>query len=337
MSIYFSVRAVSQEVFSFKTLNNGTYELVKFSNTGNITDLTVGYVSAASYDANDPSGKTIITQDKTKPVTVLHEYAFNCDEKLEIIHIGKEVAEIDGKSFYSCWALREIRVDPENKYYCDIDGVLYTKDLKTLVCYPISHDQYVRANYGYDDWVASDDPAYQDFRDRVLTYVVPSATEKIEMLAFNYASLTDIYLPEGLREIGTLAFFKATILENIRSYTAAQPITDTTFVGEDVFATLYPSLPEGVESIGSDAFNHDQALTYMYIPSSVTYIGHHAFWECVYKDGGDLRGLAQMHIAASEPDFHANTHTGDQWRPQYDYMLFKKTIDTNYSAVRAAD
>jgi hypothetical protein len=75
----------------------------------------------------------------------------------------------------------------------------------------------------------------------------------------------------------------------------------------------------------------------MYIPSSVTYIGHHAFWDAVYKDKGEdgspLKGITQMNIAADEAAFK-QCSIGSQWLPKYDYLLFKKNIDVNYSATR---
>ena len=75
-------------------------------------------------------------------------------------------------------------------------------------------------------------------------------------------------------------------------------------------------------------------MTYIYIPSSVTYIGHHAFWDDVYKESDSLKGLTEINVAADEDSFNANVKTGDSWRPQYDYMLFKKNVDVNYAAER---
>ena len=125
LSIFFSIRAVHTQTYDYKELDDGTYELVKFSNPGDLTSLTVDY-------ADD---------DTSKPVTVLHEYAFNCDDKLETICIGANVNTIDGKSFYSCEKLQAIFVDEANENYCDLDGVLYTKDLTEVICHPIDHDQ----------------------------------------------------------------------------------------------------------------------------------------------------------------------------------------------------
>ena len=62
-----------------------------------------------------------ITEDKTKPVTSVKEYTLNGDGYVKTIYIGENVLEIDGKAFYSCWALQRIIVDENNPNYCDVD------------------------------------------------------------------------------------------------------------------------------------------------------------------------------------------------------------------------
>ena len=304
LSIFLSVRAVHKDTFQYKALGDGTYELVTFNNPGDRTELTIDCMDG----------------DETKPVTVLHEYFLNCDEKLEKVTIGKDVREIDGKSFYSCWKLREIRVDPENEYYCDVDGVLFTKDLSEAICYPIDRDAYLRQQNGYDEELAADDARYDDaYVEKVLTFRFPEETKTVGKLAFNYAPLAEVYLPEGLETIETMAFFKSTQLSHVWT------------VGAE---GTYPSLPDGILTIGSDAFSYDQALDYVYIPSSVTKIGHHAFWDTVYKESGELAGVTAIYAALDEDAFKKQVDTGDQWRPQYDYMLFKKAVDVVYAAER---
>ena len=306
LSIYFSVRAVHKDTYEYTALDDGTYELVKYSNPGEVTQLTVDYVDG----------------DPTKPVTVLHEYFLNCDEKLLEVTLGKDITQIDGKSFYSCWALRNIHVDPANPAYCDIDGVLFTKDLKTVICYPIDHDAYLREVKGYaeePEWWGED--YTEQYIADIMTYRLPAETETIGMLAFNYAALADVTMPEGVKSIETMAFFRCSALRNIYS-----------FRGDEIYA----SLPEGLETIGSDAFSYDQSLTYIYLPASVTSIGHHAFWDSVYKDSGEIKGLAEINTALDHDQFKDQVETGDQWKPEYDYMLFKKKVPMNYSAERMA-
>ena len=122
-------------------------------------------------------------------------------------------------------------------------------------------------------------------------------------------------------------------LENIYTYKTNNVISDTSCKAKDSFSEIYLSLPEGLEYIGSDSLSYNQAMSYIYIPSSVTYIGHHAFWDDVYKEDNQLKGISVINVAASEAEFD-NVEVGDQWRPQYDYMLFKKSVDVNYGVER---
>lgn len=368
VSFYFSVRALlNTGTLEYKEIKGKTdeFELIQFSNNGSITEFSVDGIASLNYDADDTgmllgeaqANNDVVSYDLSSKVTKIHEYAFNCDSTLQVINIGADVTDIDAKSFYSCWALQCIYVDENNPNYCDIDGVLYNKDMTEIICYPIDHDRYLRLKEGYahkdengiqisdlvDDngnpmeelWDTTekyDEAYFEEYNLKIRTYVIPSTVQKIGPLCFNYANLRYVYLPEGLKEIGTLGFFDAGNINAIYSYKTDKVNTETGYT-TGMFQTVYPSLPEGLEKIGSDCFTRDRGLTYMYIPSSVKYIGHHAFWDAVYKEGGELHGIAQMNVACDKNAFEAG-EIGSSWLPKYDYMLFKKNIDVNYSAER---
>ena len=42
-----------------------------------------------------------------------------------------------------------------------------------------------------------------------------------------------------------------------------------------------------------------------------------------------------MNVAVSEDEF-GKLEVGDDWRPKYDWLLFKKAVDVNYSSEREA-
>lgn len=345
LSIYFSILLIAnKDAFTYEALGNGNYKLTKFSNTGYITEFDVDYALKVEYDKNnkDPETNFTLVKDESKKVTEIPAFAINEDNVLKVINIGADVEKIDGKAFYSCWALERIEVDEDNPYYCDIDGVLYNKDKTKIIMYPCNHDEYLRQKYGYEEEMFRDDVT-EEYRQQIQTYVVPSTVKTIGEMCFNYANLRDIYLPEGLERIETLAIFKlhepqaqdwnVSSLENIYSYKPNGVIDDSTFVSKEALGTVYNSLPEGLQYIGSDAFSYNQALTYMYVPKSVTYMGHHAFWDNVYKEDGELKGLTEINVGKSEAEFKA-IKPGDQWKPKYDYLLFKKDVNVNYSAER---
>lgn len=343
LSMYFSVRTVQSDVFEYTQTESG-YQFDKFSNTGYITELDINYVSSLTYDNNnnDPETNFVVNADESKKITAIREYAFNCDGTIKVINIGENVLEIDGKSFYSCWALERIEVDENNPNYCDVDGVLYNKDMTEVICYPCNHDEYLRQKYGYERELYRDEvtPEYQ--RD-IQTYVVPSTVKTLGELCFNYANLREIYLPEGLERVETLAVFKlhervdewstTPSLSNVYTYKSETAVADTHFTSQEALGEVYLSLPEGLKYIGSDAFSYNQTLTYVYIPASVTEIGHHAFWDTCYKEDGNIKGVSVINVAVSEGEFDS-VETGDDWRPQYDYMLFKKSVDIKYSSER---
>ncbi len=345
ISCYFSVRTVQKDTFEYEQTQAG-YQLSKFSNTGYITTLDIDYVSSIEYDRENPdvNSNFKIIKDETKKISSVGSYALNCDEKVKVINIGAEVEHVDPKAFYSCWALQQIEVDENNPNYCDIDGVLYNKDKTEIICRPCDHDTYLAEKYGHAQYdengvriePAAEDANYEQYVKDVLTFVVPSTVETIGELCFNYANMKTVYLPEGVKTIETLGFFEIPLLENVYSYKAGSQVSDSHFTSEDALGEVYVSLPEGLEYIGSDAFSYNQAMTYMFIPESVTYIGHHAFWDTVYKDGDELRGVAEINVAVSEEEFKDNVETGNSWRPQYDFMLFKKSIGVVYAAERAA-
>ena len=290
-----------------------------------------------------------ITTDTSKPVTSVKEYAINGDGYIKTIYIGKNVTDIDGKAFYSCWALQRIIVDEQNPSYCDIDGVLYTKDKKTVVCYPCDRDQYLREKYGYplEMWVwppenefkkqiiSPEDyaPIYEEYYKKVKTYVIPSSVKTVGELCFNYSNLATVYLPHGLTRIENLGFFEMPDMKDFYTYTDKN-LDGTSYEAAEGLTT-YLSFPDTLEYIGTDAFSYNKAMTYAFIPKSVTYIGHHAFWDTVYTDNGERKGVATMYVELDEETFKKTVETGDEWTPIYNSNLLKR-IPIEYSAERQA-
>lgn len=363
LSIFFSIRAVSNDEFKFGETDSGI-ELVKYSNVENKTEITIDYAQG----------------DKNKPVTELHEYAFNCDEILKTINLGKDIKIIDGKSFYYCKNLENIFVDDDNPYYCDIDGVLYTKDMSRILCYPMSHSVYLTGKMGYEvklpddgsitnedfknavniiintkksdysklgDWEKETLDKFtkitgvkdytgfgEKYADEIAAYVLPSSVETIGKLAFAYSDIYSVYVPEGVKNIEMMAFFKAEKLKDFYSYTTDSDITETSFSSVGSSLKSYNSLPEGLETIGSDCFTYDRCITYMFVPSSIKSVGHHAFFNMCYKEDGKLMGLSKVNVALDEDKLEANAEIGESWLPKYDAGLFKKNVDLEYSSVR---
>ncbi len=183
--------------------------------------------------------------DKTKPVSAVGDFTMNTDEYVEVIHIGKDVKYIDETSFFYCKELKAVEVDAHNEYYTSVDGVLYTKDMKTLLVYPIKKNA-----------VETEEDSGEETK-REVSFTIPEGVERVGACAFyKNEVLTQINIPSTLKEIGDMAFFKC---ENIALVT----------------------LPDGLEIIGTDAFSYCHGMEHvMYIPASVKEIGSFAFYNC---------------------------------------------------------
>ncbi len=350
LSIFFSFRILHTDPFKYGETETDGAALIRFSNPGEMRSLTVDYavsdvrtvVSTVTGEDGKPVQKTdyTLTPDKTRPVTSIGEYAFNCDEKLQEISIGAQVTSIDPKAFYSCYALKAFHVDPENPNYCDVDGVLFNKDKTVLLCYPIDHDLYLREKYGYtaqywptDKWREKGLDKYNkdytpEYEARVNTYIVPETVKTIGPLAFNYAELFRIYLPEGLERLETMALFRNWHLEVCDTYTGKAPEGEI-----PALSNLKASLPDSLTFIGSDCFNCDEQLQYVFIPENVTEIGHHAFWGALKAASPD--GVPRIYTARSGESLKANVTLGDQWRGEYDKGLFPHASEVIGGAARA--
>ena len=139
-------------------------------------------------------------------VTSIGDKAFLCCENLSKITLPPGVTSIGDQAFGFCENLQEINVTESNEFYRTIDGVLYTKDLKTIICYP------------------------QGKEDK--NFVIPSGVTNIGYRSFLYCvNLLEITLPSSVTSIEDGAFWKC---ENLREITLPSSITS---IGD--FAFLY--------------------------------------------------------------------------------------------------
>ena len=135
---------------------------------------------------------------------------------------GVELA--DG-AFDDAYDLVVVNVAEDDPNYCTKDGMLLSKDGKTLLFVP-------RSQVGSH-------------------FEVPEGIERLGAYLFkNCSGLTSVTLPEGLVEIGSWAFYFIGLTE-IELPSTLKTIGDSAFKDNE-FTTL--TLPEGLETIGKDSF-----------------------------------------------------------------------------------
>ena len=120
-------------------------------------------------------------------VTKIVGQAFNGCEKLQQVNIGKNVTYIS--PVMMLWSNKaNVVIDKDNPVYMTENGILYSKDKKTL---------YAML------YIASGE------------FEIDSGVETIEMMAFDGQQITKLILPEGLKTISQRAFTQCAFLESV--------------------------------------------------------------------------------------------------------------------------
>ena len=197
---------------------------------------------------------------------VICDEAFYWCRNLQEIALPSGVTSIGKNAFYWCWHLQEINVTESNKAYSAIDGVLYTKDLKTIICYP------------------------QRKEDK--KFVIPSSVTSIGFRAFSACSnLQEISIPPSVTSIGDGAFSGCSNLQEIKvveSNKIYKAIDGVLYTKDLKTIICYPQrkedkkfvIPSNVTSIGDGAFSACSNLQKISIPPSVTSIRDGVFRGC---------------------------------------------------------
>ncbi len=193
---------------------------------------------------------------------------------LKTVNIGDAVTTISNGAFRNSTGLTAINVSADNDNFCSIDGVVFSKDKKTLIRCPAGKSG---------------------------SYTIPDGVTAIGKYAFcGCKSLSSVTIPNSVTSIGDFAFYQCHGLESIAIPESVESIADNAFgsclklksitipgsvksVGNSAFSMCVLEsviFENGVTSIGSSVFSNCKKLKSVTIPNSVTSIGQSAFYEC---------------------------------------------------------
>lgn len=148
-----------------------------------------------------------------------------------------------------CGQLESFIVDANNPSYMSTNGLVLSKDEKTLVL-GVNGDNII------PDSVTSIGTGAFYHRTGLSTVTVPSSVTSIGASAFSLCKcLTSITVPDGVTSIGNEAFYYCKYLTSV-------------------------TIPDGVTNIGNSAFQHCSSLMSVTIPNSVTKISSCTFAGC---------------------------------------------------------
>ena len=230
--------------YSFES-DTGTLTI---SGTGNMYDYNNNYRVNPFYNNTDIKVITI-----NYGITSIGNYAFEDCTNLTSVTISDSVTSIGGRAFYYCKSLTSVTIP--------------------------------------DSVTSIGGGAFEDCTS-LTSVTIPDSVTSIGYSAFrSCTSLTSVTIPDGVTSIGDLTFSGCTSLTSIevsnnnKSYSS---IDGVLFNNDKTKLMQYPignerttyNIPNGVTSIGHDAFEYCSSLASVTIPNSVTSIDSGAFEYC---------------------------------------------------------
>ena len=260
--------------YKYSVNDDGTVTIKKYS--GSASELTIPNtidgksVTSIGYEANgyamgdyafsNCTSLTRVTVPDT--VTSICAFAFCQCTSLTSITIPDCVTSIGERVFYGCTKLTSIEVSSNNANYKSVDGILYDKDVTTLISCPGGKT----------------------------SVTIPDSVTSIGSYAFSSCtSLISVTIPDGVTSIGDSAFYFCTNLTSITIPDGVTSIGTYTFMG--CTSLTYIVIPVSVTSIGNYAFQDCASLKDVYFG------GTEDEWNSItIQSGNDALASADKHF-----------------------------------------
>ena len=234
-----------------------------------------------------------------KPVTSIGNNVFQNKTSITNVTIPSSVTKIGDYAFFNCNSLTGIAI-PEGVTSVGTSAFYYCDSITSLTI-PKSIIYYGKQAFAHCDSLTSitipegvttiGDYAFQ-YNFNLISVSIPSSLTSIGTYAFGTCnSLTSITILAGVTTIGEGAFFACTDLTSFSvdaGNTSFESVEDVLFNESKTTLIAYPagktsvgySIPNGVTTIGSYAFQSCSNLTSITLPSSATSIQKYAFKYC---------------------------------------------------------
>jgi len=263
---------------------------------------------------------TLPVEFQGNKITGISGSAFTQLSSKKIIIPAAAEFDISENPFAAAVLLEEFEVEEGNKNWTVKDGVLFSKDMKTLISYPAA-----KQGKAYTIPEGTEEIGIAAFYEADIEELTVSSTvKKLNRHCFSYLkNVKEIDLSEAeIETIPAMAFVESQSLTDIRFPKNLYKIEIAAFMNCKALASV--ELPDTLENVGQSAFM-GTGLTEIVIPDSVTSIGYNAFG--YVNEESDVTGFEVIGSAGSA----AQTYASDS-DPEFDYKNdFSFTTTESYN------
>lgn len=276
--------------YEYSILEDGTVSLLHFYGSPVSDESTYDNVTALP-DTID--GKVVSKVCST----VFQENTNDAGMQTTILILPSRLQSIEPFFISQMELLTKIKIDDSNEFYATKDGILYDKDITTLIRAPRCLNSL-------------DDSSY------MIDYVIPDSVKKISDEAFSLCiGFNSVTIPDSVSNIGSNVFRNVPNLTAIevskdnQSYTSQDGVLYTT---DKKTLIAYPIGLCNVVSDTDDPFGGTPDPINFVVPEGVETIADSAFYNCTSSTNYNLFGLASITFPSSlktiEPWAFANCY-----------------------------
>ena len=162
-----------------------------------------------SIQDQDEASEVVVVPETTDDGKVINEVYLEDDPGIKKVVLPDTVNEVE---VIRCTGITEFSVSENNPYLSVVDGILYDKEQKTLMCYPAGRTD---TEFHIPETVEVVGKCAFAGDETLEKVYIPSSVRKIENSAFAEMKAKEFIFSEGVTDIEEYAFYECTELKKI--------------------------------------------------------------------------------------------------------------------------
>lgn len=263
---------------------------------------TVEEIGTSAFSSAEKLIKVVLPSS----LKTIRSHAFGGCLSLKSVDIPFSVTYIDNSAFDGCRLLESISVSDKNKNFSSLDGVLFSKDYKSLLYYPegkstphysipdtteiIGEEAFKKCHHLESIYIPESVKIINRYAisdcKKLVDVALSEGLERIERHALRYTGIEKVSIPDSVSFIGEEAFYCSKLhsinTKNNPNYISKDGVLfdrhNKLVMAPPVMNGEY-EIPEGTEIVGAYAFSSSN-IESVKIPSSVISIEEEAFSQC---------------------------------------------------------